>query len=234
MCVCVLCVLVVHLSSSTFTQLYLSANFGFIMAATALDSKPPAVPAKDNNNDPQVDFVLVFQGVPLKYIKSKEKVPESEQNAIGSEYNRLLKEIHSVGLQITSREGKPGSGQILVFVKIPDAILVQCKKEESLSDYLHDVKSSVQSSSTSSLSRSSSMGKSAVHSQATFFSSAERTRHTYDLLTFPKPKGASILLSSKEYPNLKDMTPIHDPAYNKEWLTRWAKFSSALWISNAE
>lgn len=204
------------------------------MAAPTLDSKLPMIPNKDNNSDPQVDYVLVFQGVPLKYVKSKEKVPESERSAIASEYERLLKEIHSVGLQTTSREGKPASGQILIFVKVPDAVLVQCSKEESLSDYLHDVKSSLQSSSTSSLSRSSSMGKSAVHSQAVSFSSAERTRHTYDLLTFPKPKGASILLSSKEYPNLKDMTPIHDPDYNKEWLIRWSKFSSALRISNAE
>lgn len=194
----------------------------------------PTSPRKDDSNDPQVDCVLVFQGLPTKYVKSKEKVPDSTRSKTAAEYQKLLDKIQSVGLQTATREGKYGSGQILIFVRIPDAVLIQCSKEESLSDYLHDVKSSLESSTTSSLSRSSSMGKNAIHSQADAFSSADRARHTYDLLTHPAPKGAGILIGSGDYPNLKDMTPIHDPVYNSTWLKRWSKFSSVLQIDLEE
>ena len=201
--------------------------------APPLGNIPPSVPSKDNN-DPQVDYVVIFQGRPSKYIKSKEKVPASESSKIASEYQRIIQQIHSVGLQTTTREGKPSSGQVLIFVRAPDEILIQSGREEGLSDYLHDVKSSLEPTSTSSLSRSSSMGRSAVKSQAQTFTSAERARHTYDLLTLPAPHGAGLLVGSKEYPNLKDMTPLHDPNYNQAWLKRWSKMSSVFQIGISE
>lgn len=196
-------------------------------------SEAVVTPPKDGS-DPQVDHVLVFQGVSKKYLNSKDKVPEEEQSKIAAEYEKLIHKIHSVGLQTTSREGKFGSGQVLIFVRIPDEILIQCGKREMLFDYMHDVKSSVEPASTSSLTRSSSMGKGAVSSQAQSYSSAQRARYTYDLLTRPKPIGANILIKSKQYPNLVDMTPLHDPQYNQDWLKRWSKFSSAIQISYTE
>jgi anoctamin-10 len=198
--------------------------------AVSASEKSPS----NDSSDPQVDFALVFQGVPAKYLKTKEKVPESIQSKITAEYEKLLEKINSVGLQTSTREGRYGSGQVLIFVRIPDAVLIHSGKEESLSDYLHNVQSSLEPSTTSSLSRSSSMGKSAVHSQAEAFSSAERVRHTYDLLTRPSPKGAGILVKSSTYPTLMDMTPVHDPEYNKTWLHRWSKFSSVLRINSKE
>lgn len=191
------------------------------------------MPSKDNS-DPQVDYVLVFQGVPGKYVKAKEPAPRAETAKIASEYQRILERIHAFGLQTTSREGKPASGNVLIFVRAPDEVLIQSGREESLSDYLHDVKSSVEAASTSSLSRSSSMGAGAIRSQAQTFTSAERARHTYDLLTRPRPHGAGLLVGTKEFPSLKDMTPLHDPVYNQEWLKRWAKLGSVLQISAAE
>ncbi|UZJ55207.1 hypothetical protein CBS101457_004527 [Exobasidium rhododendri] len=201
--------------------------------APALQSLPPDVPSKDNG-DPQVDFVIVFQGVPTKYLKTKEKAPASETSQIASEYQQILKQIQSVGLQSTTREGKPSSGKVLIFVRAPDELLIQRGREESLSDFLHDVKSSVEPASMSSLSRSSSMGKGAIKDQAQTFSSAERARHTYDLLTLSAPRGAGILVGSKEYPNVKSMSPLHDPIYNQAWLKRWANLSSALQINIKE
>ena len=217
----------------TLTLLTTVPPTSYLFQSMSLSSVAPSVPAKDGP-DPHVDYVLVFQGVPAKLLKSKQKTPESERSKIASEYEKLISLIHSVGLQTTTREGKLGSGQILIFVRTPNEVLIQCGKREMLFDYMHDVKSPVEPASTSSMSRSSSMGKGAVSSQAQTYSSAQRARFTYDLLTLPKPRGVGIILGSGQFPNLKDMTPLHDPEYNQNWLKRWSKVSSALQISNSE
>lgn len=80
-------------------------------------------------NTPEVDFVLVFEAVPKKYLKPG-KVPSTEKNAIAREYQKLVDAITSVGLQVTSREGKVGSGQVLIFVRAQDEALVKIGREE--------------------------------------------------------------------------------------------------------
>lgn len=145
-------------------------------AAPALgpsDALPPVAPTKDNG-DPTVDFVIVFQAVPKKYVSSpKSKLPHEEASSIDREFNMLVKRLTATGLAVTSREGKQGTGQVLLFVKASNDVLVKIGRAESLGDYLHGVKTAFEPS-TSSLSRKSSLGTGAAKAQAQSFSAAER------------------------------------------------------------
>lgn len=80
-------------------------------------------------NTPEVDFVLVFESIPKKYLKPG-KVPPAEKSAIAREYQKLIDAVSDVGLQVTSREGKVGSGQVLIFVRAQDDALVKIGREE--------------------------------------------------------------------------------------------------------
>lgn len=62
----------------------------------------------------------------------------------------------------------------------------------------------------------------------------------YTLLTLPSTpvtsdgitrRGAGLRIKSTEFPHLVDMTPLHDPAYNKAWLQRWSSSKSVLAIN---
>lgn len=202
--------------------------------APALGNVPPAVPAKDTGGEPVVDFVLVFEARDPKLIKAKKQPSAADKQARSSEYERLIGAIRSVGLQATARGSSHSESDVLIFVRAPDQTLVASGKLESLHDYLHGVKGNVEPEGTNSLSRSSSLGSDPVRTQAQAFNGADRVRYTYDLLTRPKPHGAHLLIGSKEYPHLKDMTPIHDPAYNRDWLKRWSDVKSMLQISVKE
>ena len=105
-------------------------------AAPALGSKAQNASASSLNSGtstpedtPEVDFVLVFEAVPKKYLKPG-KVPSAEKSAIAREYQKLVDAIASAGLQVTSRDGKVGSGQVLLFVKAQDDALVKIGREE--------------------------------------------------------------------------------------------------------
>lgn len=206
-------------------------------AAPPLKNVPPAVPEKDDSStsssssSQEVDFVLVFEARDPKLIKSKKQPNSSEISARLEEYERLIKAIRMVGLQVTARQSSRNQEDLLIFVRAPDQTLVASGKLESLHDYLHGVKSGIQPEGLSSIARSSSLGKSGIHSQAEHFSPAERVRFIYDLLTRPKPQGAHLLIGSKQFPHLKDMTPIHNPDYNRDWLRRWSNIKSGLQIS---
>ena len=57
-------------------------------------------------------------------------MPSSEKTAIAREFQLLVERINDVGLQVTSREGKVGTGQILLFVRGSDETLVKIGREE--------------------------------------------------------------------------------------------------------
>lgn len=89
----------------------------------------PSSGASSDSSQPEVDFVLVFEAVPKRYQKVG-KVPSAQKSAIAREYEQLVERIEGVGLQVTSREGKPKSGQVLLFVRGNDSALVKIGKEE--------------------------------------------------------------------------------------------------------
>lgn len=106
-----------------------------------------------------------------------------------------------------------------------------------------------------SLSRDSSLRAGIQRGDAQ--SPAERVRHVHDLLTLPPappaqasekdsnagksllsalgaPPGAGLVPKSPAYPHLVDMTPLHDPEFNRSWLARWSNSSSLLRIKPSD
>lgn len=69
---------------------------------------------------------------------------------------------------------------------------------------------------------------------------SKRARHVYELITrSPKSTssslpGAGVIVGSEDFPHVVDMTPLHDPQYNQDWLKRWSKTSSMINISVRE
>ncbi|CAO1627089.1 unnamed protein product [Jaminaea pallidilutea] len=203
----------------------------------------PAPVEKDKqasgNSEPDVDYVLVFEAIPKRYLKPG-KVPAAVKNDLAREYQLLVTRIQDVGLHVTSREGSVDSGHILLFIHGTDKTLVKIGREEGLIDYLHGVRKPFEPAS-SSLQRSSSLPKGSTHNLATSqFSPADRLRHMYTLLTLPAHpvtsegitrRGAGLRVKSEEFPHLVDMTPLHDVSYNTAWLKRWGSKSSIFSIN---
>lgn len=199
-------------------------------------------PVPQSHPDTQVaDYVLVFQHVAKKYLRASVKVPASEKAKIASEYENLVQRLRATGLQITSREGARGSGQILIFVKADAQLLHRLAHQEALCDYLHGVLSvqppPPRSSSLTGASSSGTTSPSALH-----LTPASRLRLVNSLLTLPTlasdavkdasgksqaSAGAGLRLGSADFPHLVDMSPIHDPLYNSAWLKRWSHTSPA-------
>lgn len=110
----------------------------------------------------------------------------------------------------------------------------------SLIDYLHGVRTPFEPASAS-IARTSSLPKGSTHNLATSqFAPSDRLRHIYTLLTLPAApvtsegitrRGAGVRIRSEEYPHLVDITPLHDPQYNRAWLKRWSSWSSFLAIN---
>ena len=189
------------------------------------------------------DYVLVFQAVSKKHLRSKTKVPATERAHIASEYDSLLARIRHVGLRVTSRDGAKHSGQILLFVQAPDALLQSLSKQEALSDHLHGVLS-VQPAQqrSSSLEKSTGSTASPPPPPPLPITPATRIRYVHQLLTWPQaqladprlPPGAGLRIRADPFPNLVDMTPIHDPQYNSVWVKKWAHISPAHILSGVQ
>ena len=199
-----------------------------------VDSSNSEYPLPQSHPDSQIaDYVLVFQHVAKKHLRSRTKVPASERAKIAAEYDSLVSRIRATGLQVTSREGANGSGQILIFVKADGQLLHKLARQEALSDYLHGVLS-VQPPPPRSSSLEGAPQPSSLH-----LTPASRLRLVDSLLTLPNlashavrdaggsqvPSGAGLRLGLAEFPHLVDMSPIHDPVYNKAWVKRWSHTS---------
>lgn len=101
-----------------------------ISSSSQQEKSLPSTPSSPSaQSQPQVDYVLVFESVPARFKKAG-KVPSSEKAAIAREFQLLVERIQDVGLQVTSREGKVGSGQVLLFVRGSDETLVKVGREE--------------------------------------------------------------------------------------------------------
>lgn len=230
-----------HLGSATPTFGRNSTSPCTSSLANMFNASQPPLSSSQEGRDPQVDFVLVFESIPKRYIKPG-KVPPNVKAEIAKEYQLLVSRIKDVGLQVTSREGRVASGTILLFVRANDEALIKIGGEEGLIDFLHGVRANFEPAA--SLRRTSSLPRGSNHSLAQMrFSSADRIRHLHTLLTLPtnpvtsegiSRRGAGLRVKSGDFPHLIDMTPLHDPSYNCAWLKRWGSFDSFLSISSQD
>ncbi|CDS01550.1 related to IST2-Plasma membrane protein that may be involved in osmotolerance [Sporisorium scitamineum] len=204
-------------------------------SSTASHSASSEYPLPQSHPDSQIaDYALVFQHIAKKYLRSSTKVPASERAKIAAEYDSLIQRIRATGLQVTSRHGAKGSGQILIFVKADAQLLHRLARQEALSDYLHGVLS-IQPPPP----RSSSL-QGPNQSLSLHLTPASRLRLVDSLLTLPNlashtvrdaggesqvPSGAGLRPALPEFPHLVDMSAIHDPVYNSAWVKRWSHTS---------
>jgi len=78
--------------------------------------------------EPDVDLVIKFQGVPAKFLASKARAPPALLQARAAELERLLERLRSVHLQSTTRAGL--DGQVLIFVHVNNDVLRQVRWNE--------------------------------------------------------------------------------------------------------
>jgi len=90
------------------------------------DGEVPVV----NTRDPEVDFVIKFEGVPAKFLSSKTRAPAALLQGRAAELERLLARLRSVHLQCTTRAGPSGSGEVLIFLRVSNEILRQARWNE--------------------------------------------------------------------------------------------------------
>ncbi|EPQ26758.1 uncharacterized protein PFL1_05737 [Pseudozyma flocculosa PF-1] len=204
---------------------------------------PPQQPVPHSRADSQLaDYVLVFQAIAKKHIRSKTKVQATERAEVTDEYDRLVARIRHTGLKLTSREGAKGSGQVLLFVKADPALLNSLARQESLTDYLHGVLSvEPPPQRSSSLAAGASSASSGLQQRPPLaVTPASRVRFVHSLLTLPTlgskaisdaagsdgdsqvPSGAGLRVGLPDFPRLVDMSAIHDPIYNSAWVQRWS------------
>ncbi|WFD34482.1 hypothetical protein MCUN1_001323 [Malassezia cuniculi] len=198
-----------------------------------MSEKPGTASASHTRSAPVVDYVLKFQGVPPRCASGRGKVSPSESAATADEFRRLITTLRSLGLQVTSRVGKSGSGTITVFVCAPNSLLEELHVRERVSGYLSGVYTG-----ECRLPADAAQARGAIATpHGTIISPADRVRYVHQLLTAPKPRsrrgtgrllsihGAELSVRSADYPHLIDMMPLHDRAFDKRWISAWSRVS---------
>lgn len=179
--------------------------------------------------EPDVDFVIKFEGVPAKFLKPQARAPTALLQARAAELERLLERLRSVHLQCTTRAGPSESGHVLIFVRVDSDVLLQARWHEryvcQVSFSLHDFVNGV------------GISKSLTPSQS--LTPAERLRYTYLLVTGPtsdtaaigEVRGAGVRVRCSEFPNVIDMMPLHDVHFDRAWIQAWSNVSVGAVLS---
>ena len=134
--------------------------------------------------------------------------PEQAQAEAG--YIRLVEALTKVGLATEVRIGDNSS--ILIFVKIASPELLSDQVYRSrLQDWLHGVRT---------VGPDKDLAQSLRQDPVT---DAERLRLAYLLITRPKNEGgAGVTPGSGQWKHVDSVFPLHDHAFNKQWLQRWS------------
>lgn len=162
----------------------------------------------------QADFVIKFEGIPRTYADSTKRAPPDLLDERVLELERLMARLRDVGLVCVSRAGPRLRGQVLVFVRIEQAILQEMRQVERSQDFLHGVVTAEELSVDEP------------------FKPAERVRYAHKRITTPyhpssKGQGAGITTKCAEFPHVMDMMPLHDTSFNQAWIKTWSRVSLA-------
>ena len=120
-----------------------------------------------------------------------------------------------------SRAGPRARGQVLVFVRIEQAVLQEMRQIERSRDFLHGVVTAEELSVDEP------------------FKPAERVRYAHKRITAPyraasEEKGAGITARCAEFPHVMDMMPLHDSSFNQAWMKTWSRVSLASIVYGIE
>ena len=195
--------------------------------------KPAHGTAASARSAPVVDYVLKFQAVPPRCAAGRDKVPPAETAATADEFRRLLTAIRSVGLEVTTRVGRPGTGTVLVFVCAGTELLEEMYMRENTLGLLSGVYTGA-----CRLPHDAAKARGAVIARTgEVISPADRVRYVHQMLTAHRPRthhtggqalipiGAGLCVRSADYPHLIDMMPLHDRMFDKRWMSAWSTVS---------
>lgn len=164
-----------------------------------------------------VDLVLIFQGPSRSH--SKQQASEDIQSAV-EEYTRLINALTDAGLKATGRKGeKPG--QLMVFVWTPPRKLAQLFETQRHADFLLGLPSSLPGHS-----RDSTVSP---------LSHADRLRLVHDYISSLKTEGGlGIVPGLSQWSRLESILALHDPDFNRSWITTWTRRRVGFNIGFAE
>lgn len=145
-----------------------------------------------------IDYVISF-----RFAAADKKKAEAQ-------FEQLVSALDKVGLRVEARDGRNGS--VLVFVRIKSHSKFRAEVYRSrVKDWLHGVRPAAPELETQS-----SLDKEPV-------TDAERLRLVYQLITLPKEEGgAGITVGQGNWDLVESIFPLHDRAFNKDWLKRWS------------
>lgn len=138
-------------------------------------------------------------------------VPAKERAEAEAGFVQLIQALTDVGLATEVRNGDLGS--LLIFVKLASADLlgqqVYCGR---LQDWLQGIRTSGPNSDLAKVLEDEPVTE------------AERLRLVYQLIIRPENDGGSgINQASSKWKYVNDVFPLHDQAFNKSWIQKWAK-----------
>ena len=169
----------------------------------------------------QADFVIKFEGFPKIFAEGTKRAPPELLDQRVRELERLMARLRDVGLVSVSRAGPRARGQVLVFVRIEQAVLQEMRQIERSRDFLHGVVTAEELSVDEP------------------FKPAERVRYAHKRITAPyraasEEKGAGITARCAEFPHVMDMMPLHDSSFNQAWMKTWSRVSLASIVYGIE
>ena len=78
----------------------------------------------------QADFVIKFEGFPKIFADGTKRAPPELLDQRVRELGRLMARLRDVGLVSVSRAGPRARGQVLVFVRMEQAVLQEMRQIE--------------------------------------------------------------------------------------------------------
>ena len=134
----------------------------------------------------------------------------TDKAAAAAGFEKLVQALGKVGLQIEVRNGE--NCALLVFVKAPnDKRFNNAVYRSRVKDWLYGVRAAQPDREAED-----SMTKDPLYE-------AERLRIVHHLITGPKEDGcAGITPKHDPWKNVEAVFPLHDHAFNKQWMKKWA------------
>ncbi|ORY17824.1 calcium-activated chloride channel-domain-containing protein [Clohesyomyces aquaticus] len=155
-------------------------------------------PPKSLQTNMDVDYVITY------------RFATTDKSAAVAKFEELVQGLSSVGLDTEVRSGDKHS--ILLFVRVAsDEHLFGEVYRSRVRDWIHGVRAAAPPKET----------REALESEPLY--EAERLRIIYQLITNPiEDGGAGITPGEGEWKNVESIFALHDNAYNKDWIKKWA------------
>ncbi|MCJ1449914.1 hypothetical protein MMC28_000242 [Mycoblastus sanguinarius] len=153
---------------------------------------------KDPHANLDVDYVLTYRFHDLSKIEAS------------NDFQNLVQVLARVGLSVEVRNGENCS--LLVFVKVAsDERLNNAVYRSRVKDWLYGIRAAQPDRET----------QNSLTSQP--LTEAERYRIVHHMITSPREEGgAGITPKHGQWKNVESIFPLHDKAFNKAWITKWA------------